>query len=453
MKNVNDGMTEHGDIIRFVIKKRSDTLMNYFLAVYFVIGVVLATFYGTWTIAFGVGCVSLLAYYSVKKALPDSTLYQYVLSAILGVFMAQFIYQMHGMFEMHFFAFIGSAILITYQKWKLQIPLLVVVLLHHALFSYVQNIGNPQIYFTQLSYFDLQTFLIHILLTSSIVFICGLWAYQLKKYNEIQIAQALQVAELQKEVQLSAERKKNAEVLSKLNETLQQQTKELLFSNTELEQFAYAASHDLQEPLRMITSFLGQLENKYEHVLDNKAKQYIHFATDGARRMKQIIFDLLEFSRVGRTEDKLEAVNIQELVNEICGLYRKQVEEKNAVVLFDNLPSLQTFKAPVRQVFQNLVANGLKYQLPGANPVLVITATEEPQHWTFSVKDNGIGISHENHEKVFVIFKRLHSKEEYEGTGLGLALTKKIIENLGGKIWVESDEEAGSTFYFTIPKK
>jgi len=297
------------------------------------------------------------------------------------------------------------------------------------------------------------TFIIHILLTSAIVFICGLWVYQLKKYKEIQITQAFQVAELQKEAHLSAERKENAEVLSKLNETLQRQAKELIFSNAELEQFAYVASHDLQEPLRMITSFLGQLENNYGNILDNKGKQYIHFAIDGARRMRQIILDLFEFSRVGRTEDKLEEVNIKELVNDIYGWYNKQMREKNAMVLFDNLPSLQTFKAPMRQVFQNLIANGLKYQLPGASPVVVITANEEPQYWTFSVKDNGIGINKEDHERAFIIFQRLHCMEDYTGTGLGLAVTKKIIENLGGKIWVESEEGAGSTFYFTIPKK
>src|SRR6201996_562389 len=179
------------------VKKRSDNLMNYFLPGFFLTGLALAFFYDTWFIAIGVGGIALLAYYSTKWALPDSSLYQYILSVVITVFMAQFIYQMHGLFEMHFFAFIGSAILITYQKWKLQIPMLIVVVIHHATFSYLQNMGFDKIYFTQLNYFDFQTFVIHVLLTGVIYFICGLWAYQLNKYNEAQVMQTIQMVELQ----------------------------------------------------------------------------------------------------------------------------------------------------------------------------------------------------------------------------------------------------------------
>jgi hypothetical protein len=193
-------------------KVRSDKLMNFFLAGYFMVGLVLASFYDTWLIAFGVGGVSLLAYYSTKYLLPDSYLYQYVLSAVLGIFMAQFIYQMHGLFEMHFFAFIGSAILITYQKWRLQLPILITVFVHHALFSYLQNSGVNNVFFTQLSYFELQTFIIHILLTVCIFFICGLWAYQLKKYNERQSLQNIKVAELQREAFALKEKQHQAQL-------------------------------------------------------------------------------------------------------------------------------------------------------------------------------------------------------------------------------------------------
>ncbi|MEO6632030.1 MAG: hypothetical protein ABIN13_09925, partial [Mucilaginibacter sp.] len=140
-----------------LIKERSDRLMNYFLVSHFLVGLALAIFYDTWLIAVGVGGISLVAYYSVKIALPHSSLYQYVLSIVLGIFMAQFIYQMHGLFEMHFFAFISSAILITYQKWRLQIPLLVVVVVHHASLGFLQNIGFSAVYFTQLDFFTVQT--------------------------------------------------------------------------------------------------------------------------------------------------------------------------------------------------------------------------------------------------------------------------------------------------------
>src|SRR5216684_1404534 len=156
------------------VKRRSDTLMNYFLSGFFLSGLALAPWFDTWTIAWGVGGLCLLAYYSVKLALPDSNLYQYVLSTVLAIFMAQFIYQMHGLFEMHFFAFISGTILITYQNWKLQIPLLIIVVLHHAIFNYLQFTGNTHIYFTQLEYLGLSTFVIHILLAGIVFFICGL---------------------------------------------------------------------------------------------------------------------------------------------------------------------------------------------------------------------------------------------------------------------------------------
>ena len=223
IKSESEAFDIHTLAFRSEVKERSDRLMNYFLISFFVVGLAFAFFYGTWLIAFGVGGLSLIAYYSAKIALPDSDLYQYVLSVVLGIFMAQFIYQMHGLFEMHFFAFIGSAILITYQNWKLQIPVTIVVVVHHATLGYLQDIGFSQVYFTQLDYFTLQTFIIHVLLAAVIFFICGLWAYQLKKYNEIQIIQTVQMAELQKEAQLSFERKLHAEVLEKQNEKLKAQ--------------------------------------------------------------------------------------------------------------------------------------------------------------------------------------------------------------------------------------
>jgi two-component system sensor histidine kinase/response regulator len=208
-------------IFQSEVKERSDKLLNYFLAFYFLVGICLAFFYDTWLIAIGVGSVCLLAYYSTKLLLPDSSLYQYVLGAVLGIFMAQFIYQMHGMFEMHFFAFISSAILITYQKWRLQLALLAVVVIHHATFSYLQDVGVGGIYFSQLNYFDLQTFIIHVILTGVIMFICGLWSYQLRKYNELQVLQTVKMSELQQEAMLSLERKQNQELLEQANEELQ----------------------------------------------------------------------------------------------------------------------------------------------------------------------------------------------------------------------------------------
>lgn len=169
--------------------------------------------------------------------------------------------------------------------------------------------------------------------------------------------------------------------------------------------------------------------------------------------MRQIILDLLEFSRIGRIEDSENFIDLNDIVREVILLCQKQIKETKAIVRFENLPSLVTHKTPLRQVFQNLLSNSLKYHIKGIAPLINISAEENETHWQFAISDNGIGIEEEYFNKIFVIFQRLHNKDEYSGTGIGLAVCKKIIENLGGKIWVESEENKGSTFYFTIPKK
>jgi PAS domain S-box-containing protein len=249
------------------------------------------------------------------------------------------------------------------------------------------------------------------------------------------------------------ERKQTESKLKKMNRALENHVKELAISNQELEQFAYVASHDLQEPLRMVTSFLTQIEKKYENVLDDKGKKYIFFAVDGAKRMRQIILDLLEFSRVGKNESKLEEVDLNSIIEEIALLYRNQIEEKKAHLLFDSLPTIRTHAAPIKQVFQNLISNALKYSDTNRPPIITISCTETASAWQFKIKDNGIGISKEYFDKIFIIFQRLHPREEYSGTGMGLAITKKIIENARGQIWLESKINLGTTFYFTISKK
>ena len=241
--------------------------------------------------------------------------------------------------------------------------------------------------------------------------------------------------------------------LKQLNLNLQKQARELEVSNAELEQFAYVASHDLQEPLRMVTSFLTQIEKKYGTILDAKGKQYIHFAVDGARRMRQIILDLLEFSRVGRVDDAYEEVDLKNIVDDILALYRKQITEQKAILMIGDLPLIHTLKVPLRQVFQNLISNSLKYQVKGVPPLINISCTEHKKYWLFRINDNGIGIDPEYFDKIFIIFQRLHNRDEYSGTGMGLAVTKKIIENLGGKIYLESQEGKGTTFYFTLLKR
>ena len=249
-----------------------------------------------------------------------------------------------------------------------------------------------------------------------------------------------------------SEQKQMTLQLSELNQSLQQHALELERSNEELEQFAFVASHDLQEPLRMISSFMDQLKRKYGDLLDEKGHQYIHFATDGAKRMKQIILDLLEYSRTSRPTEGKETVDLNEVLSAFNLLRRKLISEKNAVIISTDLPILHTYKAAITQILHCLLDNALKYSVEGTPPTVAIEAAENEKEWEFSVKDNGIGIDPQFYDKIFIIFQRLHNKSEYEGTGIGLSVAKRHVEFLGGRIWLKSAKGEGTTFNFVIPK-
>ena len=246
--------------------------------------------------------------------------------------------------------------------------------------------------------------------------------------------------------------KKLEKELFQLNESLKKHTKELERSNEELEQFAFITSHDLQEPLRMISSFMDQLKKKYDNQLDDKALQYIHFASDGATRMQQIILDLLLYSRANKAFEQSEQVNVNEIVKEYTQLRRKLIAEKQASINFDVLPVLHTYKAPFTQVIHSLLDNALKYVKENIPPRIEILVREKETVWEFVIKDNGIGIDEKFYEKIFIIFQRLHNRNQHDGTGIGLSIAKRSVEFLGGDIWLESKVGEGSTFYFTIRK-
>ncbi|PRZ21239.1 PAS domain S-box protein [Flavobacterium granuli] len=249
-----------------------------------------------------------------------------------------------------------------------------------------------------------------------------------------------------------SESKRQEEKLLEINQKLETQTKELQRSNEELEQFAFITSHDLQEPLRMITSFMDQLKRKYADQLDDKALQYIHYATDGAKRMKQIILDLLLYSRANSPTEQKEPIKLNEILSEFLLLRRKLIEEKNAIISYDDLPVLVTYKAAVTQIFHCLLDNALKYCKENMPPIIDVRVREKGDFYEFAIKDNGIGIDERFYEKIFIIFQRLHNRKDYEGTGIGLSVTKRSVEFLGGEIRLESKVGEGTTFYFTILK-
>jgi len=222
-------------------------------------------------------------------------------------------------------------------------------------------------------------------------------------------------------------------------------------SNAELQQFAYIASHDLQEPLRMVVSYLTLLESKYQDQLDAKANEYIHFAVEGGRRMHELIDDLLTFSRVETRGKAFALVNMNDLVADTIQVLKLQIDEGKAQVIVKNLPTIMADPSQLSQLMQNLINNAIKFRKDDA-PIVEISARQNAGEFIFLVKDNGIGIDPKYQDKLFQMFQRLHSRQEYEGTGIGLAISKKIVERHGGRIWYESDGKNGSTFLFTISK-
>ena len=237
---------------------------------------------------------------------------------------------------------------------------------------------------------------------------------------------------------------------ARLYETLEQHAEELARSNTELEQFAYVASHDLQEPLRMVTSYVEILADEYQDKLDENADRYIGYAVDGAKRMKALIDDLLAYSRLSSGGTKFEDADCNYVVDRVVEALKAAITETGAAVNCGSLPSVKGDGIQLHQLFQNLISNGIKFRSSEA-PRIDISAAREGEHWLFAVKDNGIGIAPRHHEQIFQMFQRLHHRGQYPGTGVGLAVSAKIVQRHGGAIWVDSDEGKGTTVYFTIP--
>jgi PAS domain S-box-containing protein len=238
----------------------------------------------------------------------------------------------------------------------------------------------------------------------------------------------------------------------KSEERLGTTVRELKRSNEELQQFAYVSSHDLQEPLRMVSSYTQLLAKRYQGRLDSDAHEFIAFAVDGCNRMQGLIQDLLAYSRAGTNGKELSEVSSEDALQEALTNLRMTIKQSGSIVTHDSMPAVTTDESQLRQVFQNLVGNAIKYR--GAEtPRVHVSATRNGENeWTFSVRDNGMGIDPQYFERIFILFQRLHGRDEFEGTGIGLAICKKILERLGGRIWVESQPEKGSTFYFALPE-
>lgn len=249
------------------------------------------------------------------------------------------------------------------------------------------------------------------------------------------------------------ERKRAANLLEEANRQLHEQAKVLKRTNADLESYAWLASHDLREPLRMVTNYVALIEKRLGPDIGDDMRDYIHFAIDGAKRMNALIQSLLEYARVGQTETDIERVALSAAIAESVHFLTPAITESGATVtVADDLPTVDGVRGDLVRLFQNLIGNAIKYRALDRNPVIAVSAhRSSPKFWTISVADNGIGIDPEYRERVFGIFQRLHARSAYEGTGIGLALCKKIVERAGGEIWLDSALGQGTTFHFTLP--
>jgi PAS domain S-box-containing protein len=236
------------------------------------------------------------------------------------------------------------------------------------------------------------------------------------------------------------------------DEHLVKTVKELKRSNDELQQFAYVSSHDLQEPLRMVSSYTQLLGVRYKGRLDSDADEFIAFAVDGCNRMQRLIRDLLAYSRAGTNGKALREISGEDALQAALSNLRAAVEQSGAVVTHDSLPVIKIDETQLTQIFQNLVGNAIKYRRAESPQVHISASKNGGNEWIFPVRDNGLGIDPQYFDRIFVLFQRLHGRDEFEGTGIGLAICKKLLERLGGRIWVESQPEKGSTFCFALPE-
>lgn len=456
------------------VTKRSDRLMNYFLSAYFLGGILLAFFYDTWAIAFGVGGLSLLAYYSAKWIAPGSALYQYVLSAVLAVFMAQYIYQMHGLFEMHFTAFIGSAILITYQNWKLQIPMCVLVVGHHATFGYLQDAGFDKIYFTQLESFALNTFIIHIILAAVIFFTCGLWAYQLRKYSVLQISQVMEMSRLQEEARIVEEnhKKEQEQQAEALDRAVTQGKFEIasdvlhdignavvgfgsyltrtrgLLENTSFDKLEKLSGFIKKEKTALTDAIgetrAGAMTNLLDGVLEVQQNTHKELRTSIKEQFGIIsrIQEILNIQRQyvnGKETHERKPVNVSHVINDSVSMLFSAMDKQSIIIKSDfgeNLPLIKGDRTRLMQVILNILKNSIEATAADCpEKIISLRLYQDQGALVLEVRDNGQGF---DESIAGHLFERGFTAKTY-GAGMGLYNCQAILKSHGGTFELTSE--------------
>ncbi len=412
------------------IHQKADSLVERFLISYYLFGIAISFIYETYLVGVLIGSLVIGVYYLAKFLFPDRHLNKYIASSGFAVFMAQFIYQMHGMFEMHFFAFIGSAIVITYQKWKTIIPIALIIAVHHALFAWMQISGYEEIYFSQVDW-DITTFCFHVGLAVVIFFICGLWSYQ------FEISSINSVQNIIKIEKISAATQANNILLQK--------------SNDALDSFVYTVSHDLKSP---VIDLKGMISLAKRQINDDNPKltKIIGLMEGTSNKFEKTITDFLEMAKIEKqTDDALVEINCKQELDLVLADLEWSIQKENAQINID-IPDdlIITFpETGFKSATQNLINNALKYRSKDRDIIVNVQAREVNGDCILTIADNGLGIDLiRNKGKIFAMFKRFHN--HVEGTGLGLFMVKKLIENQGGTISIESEVDKGTKFTLTI---
>lgn len=441
--------------------KDANRLVEFYLWGYFLFGFIIGHVYMTYVFASLVGGACMAFYYLTKFMFPQTRLNQYAASAAFAIFMAQFIYQMHGMFEMHFFAFIGAAILITYQNWRSVLPLAIIVVLHHALFVWLQLQGMEEIYFSQVTW-DFQTFIIHISLAGLVFVVCGQWSYELERRTTLNAQKSGEISKLNSELMAVNDHleQKVRERTAEIEEALAGQKQLVVEANQASkakEDFLATMSHEIRTPMNAVIGMTGLLMHTD---LDEEQREYVETVRLSGENLLIIINDILDFSKIesGKLELELHPFDLPEMVEEVFDLMGGIALDKGVELIYyidpKVPPQIVADSMRLRQVLVNLVNNALKFTAKGEVflDVSLQSDNENDQVLEFKVRDTGIGISEEKISHLFQAFSQVDSSttRKYGGTGLGLAISRKLVNLMGGEIGVTSKVGQGSCFYFTV---